>query len=282
MLYGNTIHFQYQKHVWGNKPCKWGRDILFNCIFGMLGQWFISNESIKCVSPSCSVNAITFLPPFLPRTKHSLLSKRPNTPQVQREKWWDIQQHSQRARWNEAGEHQAPPICPGLDPAAMGKGSSLSPCCGGGALGQLGWTAGTCFCWHRSSVPRAKGSKIWGATWLVSNLRMCHALRSHSTAQEADCKFWLLLSFAFAPSHCHWNLLNDPWNNLWVSVSVCLCMGSPSLRTASRSQSGTPLHPPSGSMLWTPTNLEERPTQLTFRAGVWDGVHPFAVRMGPC
>lgn len=26
MLYGNTIHFQYQKHVWGSKPCKWGRD----------------------------------------------------------------------------------------------------------------------------------------------------------------------------------------------------------------------------------------------------------------
>lgn len=33
MLNGNTIHFQYQTHVWGNKPCKWERDILFNCIF---------------------------------------------------------------------------------------------------------------------------------------------------------------------------------------------------------------------------------------------------------
>lgn len=34
---------------------------IFNCIFGMLGQWFISNESIKCVSPSCSVNAISHI-----------------------------------------------------------------------------------------------------------------------------------------------------------------------------------------------------------------------------
>lgn len=58
MLYGNSIHFQYQKHVWGNKPCKWGRDILFNCIFWTLGQCFISDESIKWVSLSCSLKAI--------------------------------------------------------------------------------------------------------------------------------------------------------------------------------------------------------------------------------
>lgn len=59
MLYGNTIHFQYQEHVWGRKPCKWGRDTLFNCSFWTLGQCFISNESMKYVFPFCALSVIS-------------------------------------------------------------------------------------------------------------------------------------------------------------------------------------------------------------------------------
>ena len=124
MLYGNTIHFQYQKHVWGNKPCKWGRDILFNCIFWTWGQRFISNESIKCVSPFCS--SVTFLLPFLPKTKHSLLSQKDNKPEVQRGKWWDNQHRSQVSGWNEAGQREAALIVPVLTPHPRGQAALLS------------------------------------------------------------------------------------------------------------------------------------------------------------
>ena len=124
MLYGNTIHFQYQKHVWGNKPCKWGRDILFNCIFWTLGQCFISNESIMYVSPFCS--SVTFLLPFLPKTKHSLLSKKDNKPEVQRGNWWDNQHHSQHSGWNEAGECWTALTVPVLTPRPRGKAILLS------------------------------------------------------------------------------------------------------------------------------------------------------------
>lgn len=122
MLYGNTIHFQYQKHVWGNKPCKWGRDILFNCIFWTWGQCFISNESIKCVSPFCS--SVTFLLPFLPKTKHSLLSQKDNKLEVQKGEMMR-QPASQPSPWMEWGRAAWGSFdCPSPDPTPAWPGSS--------------------------------------------------------------------------------------------------------------------------------------------------------------
>lgn len=144
MLYGNTIHFQYQKHVWGNKPCKRERDILFNCIFGMLGQWFISNESIKCVSPSCSVNAIShILTSLFTRNKAQLaIKKRQHTRGSKGEMMrHPAAQPKSRVEWG--WECLAALICHSLDPAALWKGPfSLFR----EALGKLGKTAHASCC----------------------------------------------------------------------------------------------------------------------------------------
>lgn len=136
------------KHMSGEISHANEREIYFLIAFlGMLGQWFISNESIKCTSPSCCLNALGHILTSLftrNKTQRAIKERQPTRGSMGETMRHPAAQHKSRVAWGWG-------VLGNFDLSQSGTHGSVErkflSLYSEKALGKLGRTAHTGYCW---------------------------------------------------------------------------------------------------------------------------------------